>query len=257
MTGRFLPGVPGPEVEAAFRAAPGNEIETGKFDSAESSSLLAANAFGFFLNRPEDLPPLPRCEDEEWPATSLALEQTVRFPWRARWGHPVLDVLITTTSAFIGIESKRFEPFRDRSEASFSDTYWRDVWGDHMNGYQSVRDKLREDKGFYACLKADQLVKHALGLRTRSSPGKESAGLTPILIYPYAEPDFLPNVGKAIDEYAKAIHREEVEAFARKVAGDEVRFVACTYRELLDGWCKHGAPHVKAHAEAVLRCFAP
>ena len=32
MAGRFLTGVPGPQVEAAYREAPGNEIETGKFD---------------------------------------------------------------------------------------------------------------------------------------------------------------------------------------------------------------------------------
>ena len=256
MADGFLPGVPGPQVEAAYRAAPGNEIETGKFDSPESSSALAANAFGFFLNRSEALPPLPGCEAEQWPATAVALEQTVRFPWRGG-RHPVLDALVTTPSALIGIESKRFEPFRDRPEASLSDAYWRDVWGDHMNGYQSVRDKLRESSSFYACLKADQLVKHALGLRTRSRPGKEHAGLTPILMYLYAEPDCLPNVGKSIDEYSKAIHREEVEAFAEKVAGDEVRFIACTYRELLDGWKRDGTPGVRDHAEAVLTCFAP
>ena len=47
MTGRFLPGVPGPKVEAIFNAAAGNEIASGKFDSPESSAALAANAFGF------------------------------------------------------------------------------------------------------------------------------------------------------------------------------------------------------------------
>ena len=59
MTGRFLPGVPGPDIEAIFEAAPGNEIGTGKFDNPESSAALAANAFGFFLNRASDLPALP------------------------------------------------------------------------------------------------------------------------------------------------------------------------------------------------------
>ena len=44
MTGRFLPGVPGPDIEAIFEAAPGNEIGTGKFDNPESSAALAANA---------------------------------------------------------------------------------------------------------------------------------------------------------------------------------------------------------------------
>ena len=51
MAGRFLPEVPGPEIEAILEAASGNEIGTGKFDNPESSAALAANAFGFFLNR--------------------------------------------------------------------------------------------------------------------------------------------------------------------------------------------------------------
>ena len=125
----FLPGVPRKQIEELYNAAPGNEIASGKFDSPESSVALAANTFGFFLNRQGDLPPLPGCEDAGWPASSLTLEKEVRFPWRARWGHPVLDVLISTSSALIGIEAKRFEPFRDDPEAHFTDTYWRKVWG--------------------------------------------------------------------------------------------------------------------------------
>ena len=91
MTGRFLPGVPGPEIEAIFEAAPGNEIAAGKFDSPESSAALAANAFGFFLNRVSDLPALPDCEGESWPAL------------------------------MIGIESKRFEPYRPKQASRLSD----------------------------------------------------------------------------------------------------------------------------------------
>ena len=120
-TCRFLPGVPGRLVEAMYNAAPGNEIASGKFDHPESSARLAANAFGYFLERPDSLPPLPGCE-EEWPATHVDLEQTVRLPWGGG-RHPVLDVLIATPSALIGIESKRFEPFR-RSPV-FSKAYWR------------------------------------------------------------------------------------------------------------------------------------
>ena len=56
MIGRFLPGVPGPEIEAIFDVVAGNEIATGKFDSPESSAALAANAFGFFLQRASELP---------------------------------------------------------------------------------------------------------------------------------------------------------------------------------------------------------
>ena len=68
---RFLPGVPSSEIEEIYNAAPGKEIASGKFDSPESSAALAANTFGFFLNRPGDLPPLPGCEDAEWPSSSL------------------------------------------------------------------------------------------------------------------------------------------------------------------------------------------
>ena len=120
MTDRFLPGVPAAQVEAIFNAAPGNEIAIGKFDSPKSSSALAANTFGFFLNRPHDLPPLPGCDFVTWPAHSLNLEKTVNFPWRGG-RHPVLDVLITTPSSLIGIESKRFEPFESStlSDACF------------------------------------------------------------------------------------------------------------------------------------------
>ena len=55
----FLPDLPVDAVLACLTRAPGNEIRSGKFDSPESSSALAANAFGWFLTRPQVLPPLP------------------------------------------------------------------------------------------------------------------------------------------------------------------------------------------------------
>ena len=97
MSGRFLPGVPGAEIESILNAAPGNEIATGKFDSPESSAALAVNAFGFFLHRELDLPPLPGCEGEDLAGalavhrghTSVSLERRGVIPfsiasWRRR-----------------------------------------------------------------------------------------------------------------------------------------------------------------------------
>ena len=110
---RFLPGVPGDDIERILNAAPGDEIKSGKFDSPESSSALAVNTFGFFLHRAVDLPLLPGCGREIWPVRSLSLEATVHFPWSGG-RHPVLDCLVITRSALIGIECKRFEPFRQR-----------------------------------------------------------------------------------------------------------------------------------------------
>ncbi len=255
MADRFLPCVPGPKVERMLNAAPGNEIASGNFDSPESSAALAANTFGFFIKREGELPPLPGCGDQDWPASSLALEKTVRFPWKGG-RHPVLDVLVTTPSAIIGIESKRFEPLRAKSDADFSDAYWRQVWGDRMKGYESIRDRLHDDKGLYLALNAAQLVKHAFGLRTQVHRGGYK-GLTPILFYLYAEPEYWPKNGVPVCEEAKARHRNEIERFSIDVAGDEVRFVGCTYRSLLASWKRVDSPKIQAHAEAVMQRFSP
>ena len=256
MTGRFLPGVPGPEIEAIFDAAPGNEIETGKFDSPESSAALAANAFGFFLRQPSDLPALPGCECEAWPALSLVLETEVRFPWSGG-RHPVLDVLVTTRSALIGIESKRFEPFRAKRTPSLSDAYWRPVWGERMKGYQGIRDGLRREPKLYSHLDAAQLFKHAFALRTAVHPQGAYTGLTPVLFYLYAEPDIWPKDGSPVDGAAKARHRQEIARFATAVDGDEVIFVSCPYRRLLDMWQGHDDDSIRAHADAVAARFSP
>ena len=257
MADRFLPGVPGREIEEILNAAPGNEIKTGKFDNPASSAALAANTFGFFLKRAWDLPPLPDCGREAWPARSLSLEATVRFPWSGG-RHPVLDCLVTTPSALIGIESKRFEPFRDKKPASFSDAYWRPCWGDRMKGYEGVRDKLR--KNGYSCTFVDaaQLVKHAFGLRTAvHRMGGTHYGLTPVLFYLYAESNVWPKDGKPIRTSEKAEHREEIECFARDVAGDEVTFTACSYQRLLEDWTRNGNAEIRAHADAVTHRFSP
>jgi hypothetical protein len=112
----FLPGLPVEVIRAAYLNAPGNEIESGKFVSPESSAALVANAFGLFLTDPASLPAIPGTLDCGWPATSIALESIVRFPWTGG-RHPCLDVLIATKDALIGIESKRYEPFRTKAEA--------------------------------------------------------------------------------------------------------------------------------------------
>jgi hypothetical protein len=61
--GLFLPGVPSDYVLARLSAAGGREVESGKFSSPESSAALAVNAFGWFIQRPSLLPPLPGLED--------------------------------------------------------------------------------------------------------------------------------------------------------------------------------------------------
>lgn len=253
---RFLPGVPAADVKRSFYAAPGQEIASGKFDSPGSSSALVADGFGFFLPRPQDLPALPGCPDTSGPARSLSLETTVRFPWRGG-RHPVLDCLVVTRSALIGIESKRFEPYRGAKPARFSSTYWRPVWGDRMRGYKCVRDSLRDDPCLFAFLDAAQLVKHAFGLRSEVDGSRGHTGLRPILFYVYAEPALWPRSGRPVDAVAIARHREEIARFARFVEGDEVAFIPCAWQRLLDAWQRGGAPDIAAHAARVMGRYSP
>ncbi len=256
MSDRFLPGVPGALVEAAFRAAPGDEIASGKFDSPASSAALAANALGFFLKRARDLPPLPGCEGELWPARALTLETTIRFPWRGGQ-HPVLDCLVVTSSALIGIESKQYEPFRVKGTSSLSEAYWRPCRGEYMKGYEGVRDALRDDRRSYLRLNAAQLFKHTFALRTDVHRNGPQAGLRPILLYLYAEPEVWPTGGTPVDEGAIARHRLEIETFASAVAGDEVAFIACPYKTLLGSWICSEDAGIRAHARSVLERYAP
>lgn len=256
MTERFLPGVPGDKVEALLRAAPGNEIKSGKFDSPESSAALAANVFGYFLDKPEELPELPGCGDTRWPAGFLTLEKELRFPWRGG-RHPYLDAVVTTPTTLIGIEAKRFEPFRRNRVEKLSEAYWRRVWGSQMKGYERVRDKLGENKGSPYTLNAGQLFKHAFALRAAVQNGGAYAGLRPILFYIYAEPERWPEGGGKIAAAALARHREEIDAFAKEVANDEVKFVACSYRELLEDWVGQGTAAVSRHAAQALVRFGP
>ena len=256
MSGRFLPGVPGAEIESILNAASGNEIATGKFDSPESSAALAVNAFGFFLRRACDLPALFGCEEEIWPACSLFIEEELRFPWRGG-SHPVLDILVETPTALIGIESKRFEPFRPKRLSPLSDAYWRPVWGEKMGGYEGIRDGLRDHPESFAHLDAAQLFKHAFALRSEVHRREQRRPLRPVLFYVYAEPDVWLPSGDAVDERAKARHRREIEKFSAAVVDDEVNFVSCPWRKLLDTWTQQPDGRIRAHAQAVTARFSP
>ena len=253
--GRFLPGVPSAEIEAILNRAAGNEIATGNFDSPESSACLAANAFGFFLRRAADLPPLLGCLGESWPARSLGLEAEVRFPWSGG-KHAWLDCLVKTPSALIGIESKRFEPFRHKGKPEFSNAYWRPVWGGRMRGYERIREELHADPDRYRHLNAAPLVKHAFALRTEVHKPNGRV-LAPILYYIYAEPQSWPKSGAPVGEGAHGRHRQEIERFAAAVAGDEVAFVSCSWRRLLETWACDDDERIRAHADAVAARFAP
>ena len=148
----------------------------------------------------------------------------------------------------IGIEAKRYEPFRDlRKAVDLSDAYDRKVWGDKMGPFETMRDGLRGGRLRFRHLDASQLVKHAFGLRTQAA----RAGLAPVLVYLYAEPKSAEDI--AVTAEAKASHRAEIREFAAAIAGAEVRFESLSYQDWLVTW----PGEAKAHAAAVRGRFAP
>lgn len=170
----------------------------------------------------------------------------MRFPWRGG-EHPWLDAGVETTTHLLGVESKRFEPFRDKPGVDFSFAYDRDVWGERMAPFTTMRDALRAGRRRYAHLDAAQLVKRAFGLVTEG----RRIGKAPVLLYLYAEPDRRGTT--PIPAEAHARHRAEIASVAAAVADAEVRFAACSWHEWLADW----TGSARGHADALLDRFEP
>jgi len=237
---RFLPGLPADLIETLLRRSPGSEFATGKFDNPDSSAALAVNAFGRFLEHPRDLPPLPGVPMGA--PEAVTIEAEMRFPWSGGT-HPWLDAAVTTATTLVGIESKRYEPFRPGKRAVFSDAYEKRDWGPGLARTNALRRRLISGEATFRHLDAAQLVKHIYGLRNQGLKRAKGA----VLVYLYAEPP-LWSSGKAVDPGAITRHRDEITRFAAEVRGDDVVFVSLRWAEVLAQWrsIRSLAPHVKA-----------
>lgn len=245
---RFLAGVPVAHVLRRLGKAGGNEIESRKFSSDESSAALAVNTFGWFIEWPELLPPLPGMRPGA-KASLVDVEYCARFPWRGG-RHPWLDAVVETDTQLIGVESKRFEPYRDKKTVSFSEAYSRDKWGPRMGPWEAMRDALVSGRERFHFLDVAQLVKHAFGLVTQGRlKGKES-----VLVYLFAEPEKRGDV--SIPRTTLIRHREEIARFSAAVAHAQVAFHAISYREWLARW-PASPSSVRRHAVAILERFLP
>ena len=223
----FLPGVPVAHVRARLDAAGGDEIGSGKFAHSESSAAMAVNAFGWFIERPVEFPSLPGTE--AMGATErVEVEYCARLPWSGG-RHPWLDAVVITPTHLIGVESKRYETFRDTKTVSLSSAYDRPVWGERMNRFAALRDSLRAGERRFRYLDAAQLVKHAFGLVTEARRFSRQ----PVLFYLYAEPDKRGENQISAEDHLR--HREEIGTFAQLVDGDEVMFLSASYRQWCDG----------------------
>lgn len=174
----------------------------------------------------------------------------MRFPWSGG-RHPWLDVGISTATTLIGVESKRYEPYRPAKATGFSEVYDRPVWGPNMGRYTRLMHDLVAGSVAFQSLDAVQLVKHALGLRTRA----EKRGLGAVLVYLYAEPSHWAGSGKPLDRARIALHRKEVAQFAGMVRGDQVTFAPLKWADLVAHWAK--TPALAAHAAALTDRFGP
>ncbi|WP_435257848.1 PGN_0703 family putative restriction endonuclease [Thioclava sp. FR2] len=243
----FLPGVPGDLVLAALRRSPGNELASGKFSSPESSAALAANAFGWFLERPTQLPALPSVPMGA--PLEVQIEAEMHFPWRGG-RHPWLDAAITTATTLVGVESKRYEPFRPKKATSFTEAYGSRDWGQGMAPWNDMRLALEKGAQTYSNLDAVQLVKHAYGLKTQAA----KRGLGAVLVYLHAAPAQWAN-GKPVSPTAIAQHEAEIASFAQSVRGADVTFVALRWADLLGQWAAN--PALAEHSAAVSQTFGP
>ena len=241
----FLPDLPKDALLAALRRSPGNEVDSGKFDSPDSSSALAVNAFGWFLERPTLLPPLPGVPMGR--PEVVEIEAEMRFPWKGG-RHPWLDVAVTTATSLVGIEAKRYEPFRPGKAVMFSEAYESRDWSAGMARFDALRVALIRGEVSYRHLDAVQLVKHAYGLRNQA----QKRGRGAVLVYLHAAPAAWAN-GKPVDPAAIRAHGAEVADFAGRVKGADVVFVPLRWADLLSQWA--GVPALAGHAAAIRARF--
>ncbi len=241
----FLPGVPAAAVLAALARAPGNEA--ARISSPDSSAALAVNAFGWFLDRPSLLPPLPGVPMGK--VDGVEVEAELKLPWRGG-RHPWLHAVLTTSTTLVGVEARRFEPFRPGKASAFTEPFDSREWGEGMNRFAALREALSGGRKHFASLDAVQLVKTAYALKTQGIKRARGA----VLVYLHAAPANWAN-GKPVDPAAIARHESEISDFARAVKGDDVTFVALRWRDLLAEWA--GKPALAAHAAALTARFGP
>ena len=174
----------------------------------------------------------------------VEVEHELRFPW-AGGRHPWLSVGVETETLLIGVDAKRYEPFRPGKAGSFPEAYTREVWGDRMRRYGALMRQIATGEARFDSLDAVQLIKNACGLRTQAVKRARQ----PVLLYLYAEPPVWASSGKPVDASRIALHRAEMARFADTVAGDQVQFVPLGWEPLLAQWAK--VPALRAHVAAL------
>ena len=207
----LLPGITRSEIEDAFDAGAGQELE-GKMQAPWSSSALAVNSFAPWQRDAS----LLKLADLSGFTETLAFE--AKCPNGVSQIPPHLDVLLRRGDAIVAVESKCTEYLASKTAKVAAGYLTLDADADERA--RSRWFAALAEVPTFRLLDAYQLVKHYLGL-TLTYPTQP---LT--LLYLYWEPN------NAADLPVFAKHRAEIERFAELVRGDDTcTFVALSYRE--------------------------
>lgn len=194
------------ELRKQLSAGDGRELDYGKdgtrpdAHAAHSSSVLAFNAFGAWLDHEQHLV----IDGVHGFVDRLRVEARQRL---FRGGRaPNLDCLITGPDVVVGIESKLTEPLARHHAKPWSDAYSRESCRALLEGgWRKTLDNARSGAYRTTHLDADQLLKHALGL-SKQHPNRERH-----LMYVYWE----PADGDTYEEVRR--HRSEVTELRERV----------------------------------------
>lgn len=207
----------------AFERGSGSELKDtpsrpAKMKALHSSSALAVNFFDFWANA--DTSPLQRALRLEGHITNIEFES--QYPTGLTGNPPNLDVTLKLSNGhIIGIESKFSEWLSPKSKGKelFKPKYFPSgsgLWTDcGLSESQKLAGRISRGDAQFRYLDAPQLLKHSLGMA--NNLGDQFS-----LYYVY-----LDWPGKE-----SIIHSQEVSQF-RDLVGEELRFVAITYQELM------------------------
>lgn len=231
----LLDGVPFADIRQAFDDGKGKELHGDgqhppKMAAVYSSSALVVNTFGPWHRDVSDI-----TVNGHSGFKTMLFEAQV--PHGLRGISPHLDLRLDADDRVLAIESKCLE-YLTPKPARFSPAYDTIVDQRAESPWFRHIDVLRHNDQQYRYLDAAQLIKHYLGL----SHSEPSRSLT--LLYLFWEPRNWQGF-----EVCRQ-HRAEIQVFSEIVAGDRVRFEACSYGDLWKEWALRQTPEwLAGHVE--------
>jgi len=212
------------KIKADISRGSGNELQSGKFNSIASSSVLGVNAFGVFYEPNFMI----------WPTIKNAKFTNPTFERKLSNGlrgtNPNLDVFFENENTVLAIECKFLETLIKKMP-KFSDQYLNIKDGrKYSKWFQLMLDLINGNISF-RYLDAAQLIKHYFGLANEYAGKNLDLEIGYVFWEPSENggtPDFI------IDLYTE--HRNECKRFASLVSDDKIQFSFYSYFALIEYW---------------------